>query len=314
MKISKSTFYGAIYAAIILILSVYVLPFYIWGDQIFYRMFYEDCFIWNEGQKDCYTSTLGTSEPGYFYLVKFFHTFLDKDYFVAIANATIAFLLVKLIFKYYRKVWHRHIFIILVLLNYYILILFFSAERLKFAALLILIATLIQGRSKILFILASLFTHIQIVFLAIPLFIPKFINKNLSILKKIAYSVATTALFIGVLFGLKSHIMMKISAYSGGDSSTTMGVLKTLFFVALTIFNVRNIYPLLSGIPLLIAAYIFGGDRISIFAFILYLAYSIYYKAKMDVIMFIILIYFAYTGLDIIQNIINYGSAYLSQV
>lgn len=106
-----------------------------------------------------------------------------------------------------------------------------------------------------------------------------------------------------------------MSAYSGSEGeSTTIGVLKTLIFVILAFLNVRNIYPIISGIPLIGAAFLFGGDRISIFAFILYLAYSIYYKSKMDLIMLFILIYFVYSGSMVLNNIINYGSAYLSQI
>ena len=110
--------------------SLYIGPLYVLGDQVHYRSVYEnlaelslvDGYIY-------YNSALDSLEFVHFFLSWLASRFLDKDLFVAIANALLAWVA----FGVFQK-WKASVFIavLLVLTNYYLIAMYFSAERLKF--------------------------------------------------------------------------------------------------------------------------------------------------------------------------------------
>lgn len=112
--------------------SLLVFPYYQEGDQLFYRAFYDgiqglsfaDAFVFYQG-------TLGTFEPLYFIFSYSVSAFLTKDTALSIVNALFAFLLFKRLLEY-----RTHPIVIgLISLNFYFLVLLFSAERLKLSLL-----------------------------------------------------------------------------------------------------------------------------------------------------------------------------------
>lgn len=314
MKIQKVHFYATIYAFLAFIFSMYISPFYTKGDQYYYIKFYEECFIPGEDQWFCFTNTTGSAEPVYFLLTKIAQEFISKDLYISIANAILVFLISLLVLRNYKVVWHRHLFLWLIFLNYYLIVLFFSAERLKFALIFILIAIIVsKTKAKIIFYLTALFTHVQTILLLTPYLTKIFIKSQLSLFKKILIFFATSLVGLGVFLSLRTHIESKFLAYTstGEDSSNLMGVLKTLIFVVLASITTKKIDPLIAGLPLVIASFILGGERISVLAFFLYLGYVIYYKRKMDIIMFIVMFYFVFTGYKFLNNILIYGTGYL---
>ncbi len=303
-----------IYAFIAFVFSIYILPFYTEGDQAHYIKLYKDCFISGEDQWFCYVNTIGSAEPIYFLLTKIAQGFVGKDFYISIANAALVFLITLIILKNYKVVWHRHLFLWSIFLNYYLMVLFFSAERLKFSLIFFLIATLFLNiKYKIIFYLVALFTHLQSGLLFSPYLTSLIVKKELSLLKKFLIFFTTVLVGLAVFLLLREHIESKLLAYtSEEDASNIMGVLKTLIFIVLAVSTTRKLDPLLAGLPLVIASFIFGGERISILAFFLYLGYVIYYQRKMDVIMFMVMLYFIFTGYKFLNNILIYGTGYLS--
>lgn len=310
MKLQKKKFYALIYAVLAFAFSMYVLPFYTEGDQHHYSKFYTKCFLPGEDQWFCYTNTLSSVEPVYFFLSKFAHLFLDKVTFISIFNALFAYLLTFLVFSYYKPVWHRQIFIWLIFLNYYIYVLFFAAERLKFGFIFVCMSLALTKRKRFLLFLLGVLSHVQMVFMITPYLTNLIFKSELSKFKKIGI------LFIGAVSGfglfmlLGSHIESKVLSYSANDDSNLMGVIKTAVFVVLAVASTRKFDPLVAAIPLLFASLILGGERIVVLSFFMYLGYVIYYNRKMDIPMAIVLIYFVYSGYQFLSNILNYGSGY----
>lgn len=312
MKIQKKTFYAFIYATFAFVFSIYVAPFYTKGDQFSYSKFYEECFLPGQDQWFCYKNTLSSSEPVYFFLSKIAHLFLDKVTFISIFNALFVYVLTVLICNFYKAVWHRHIFIWLVFFNYYIYVLFFAAERLKFGFIFVCLALLFTNSKRASFFCLAVLAHTQTIFMITPYFTNLILKSKLSIFKKFGIiSVASLAGF-GLFMILRAHIEEKILAYTvlDGSGSNIMGFMKTAVFVTLAAASTRRYDPLIAGIPLLIASLILGGERVSILAFFMYLGYVIYYNKKMDIIMGIIMLYFVNSGYKFLFNIINYGSGY----
>jgi len=316
MKVQKRNFYALMYAILGFAFSMYIAPFYTLGDQFYYIRFYEECFLPGEDQWYCYTNMLGSAEPVYFYLAKFAQLFFDKATFISIFNALFVYLLTLLILKYYKVVWHRHVFLWLIFLNYYIYVLFFGAERLKFGFIFICLALLLTKNKRFVALILAILAHVQMIFMITPYITNLIFKSTLSRLKKFGILAVGVVSGIGVFIVLRSHIEAKILAYATLESegSNLMGVAKTAVFIILAAATTKKYDPLIAGIPLLAASFILGGERISVLAFFMYLGYVIYYNKKMDIIMVIVMLYFVYSGYGFLINILNYGTGYLSQL
>ena len=142
MVVDKKKIYAVLYASVMCIFSYNLMPFYQGGDQEFYRDVYKYCFYdgYNHVQQFfCYSNTIGSVEPVYFYLTKIAHAFIEnKDIYITAINTLFAYVLALVILRFYNTSWHRHLFLFLVFTNFYLIVLFFSAERLfcKFLTLI----------------------------------------------------------------------------------------------------------------------------------------------------------------------------------
>jgi len=318
MKIKKSLFFATITAILVYILTIYILPYYVNGDQEHYREFYKYCFYGNytiTQQMFCYNNTLGSNEPGYFILSKIANLFLDKDIFIAIANSILAFLLVLLVFRYCKMSWERYTLLALIFTNYYVVVLFFSAERLKFAFIFLIAALLTTQAKKIVFFGLAMLTHVQSALLIAPYFISKILHKNTKPVVKWATLIASLSMFTVAFVLLRGHIESKFTIYATVVEESgvgLIGMIKTSVFIVLAYVSTRKLLPVIAGIPLVAISYFLGSDRIGMLAFILYLGATLYYKNKIDLILLVVMLYFSYKSIGFILNILRYGNGYAS--
>lgn len=316
MLIKKPLFYATFYSLLVFIFSLYIVPLYIDGDQLHYRDFYKYCLYENLTplqQFFCYEITLGTKEPGYFYISKIAYPYLDKDMYITLANTALTFVMTLAIFKYYKLVWHRHVFLILILMNYYFIVMLTSAERLKFSFIFLALALLINSNKRIIIFGLALLTHVQTILLLAPYYIGQFFDKSESKFLKILMILGFVAVSGATFFVLQEHIESKFTSYSNSvdeDGLGVMGSLKTSVFIILALVTTRRLLPLICGLPLIVMAFFLGSDRIGMLAFILYAGVVIYYKRRMDVVLFIVMIYFVYKSSEFISNILEYGTGY----
>lgn len=317
MKVEKSLLFAMFYSILIFVGSIVISPMLINGDQEAYHNFYNNCFniAGLSSQYGCYGSTLGTQEPIYFLITKLFHSLIDKNILMAFFNAIIVFLFVKLVYRFYLKTNLIHLFFILFFLNYYVVVLFFSAERLKLSVLFLLISFFLIGvksfYSKILMIL----THIQMVFIYFVYFIYSFFDKNNKKLWVKFVMVVGGSIFLGVIYYyMRDHIDRKFVGYSNIAFESNLGLvslLKSLIFMLFTYISVQKNIVILMQIPLIIGAYILGSGRMLIMSFFVYIACLIYFKGKVDFLGYIVLFYFAFKSIEFWQNVIKYGTGFL---
>lgn len=316
MKIKKSNLYATLSAICVLTFSLNIAPLYIDGDQLHYRGFYKYCFydaLTLSQQFFCYQNTLGSQEPGYFFISKLAYLYLEKDIFISISNTILTFFMTLLILKYYQRNWQRLIFIILAITNYYFVVMLLSAERLKFSFIFLIIALLISGNKKIIPFGLAMLTHIQSILLIGPYYLAQVFDKKTNIwirgLVILGFILLSAALFIF----LNDHIESKFTSYSSStDENGTgiIGVIKTSIFILLAGISVRKIIPIICGMPLIVLSYFLGSERIGMLAFILYVFTVLYYKRKMDVLLFVIMLYFSFKSIGFISNVITYGTGY----
>src|SRR5690606_32456046 len=148
-----------------------------------------------------------------FLLAKIFNLYLTKDVFISIANSILAILLVLLIFRYCKIGWERYALLALIFTNYYVMVLFFSAERLKFAFIFLIAALLTTQAKKLVFFGLAMLTHVQSALLIAPYFISKILHKNTKPVVKWATLIASLAMFAVAFVLLRGHIESKFTIY-----------------------------------------------------------------------------------------------------
>ncbi|HAV6116165.1 TPA: hypothetical protein JI291_21130, partial [Acinetobacter baumannii] len=311
-KVQAGNLWAFIAGILVFLISLYIEPKYLYGDQEHYREFFNYCFYDGYShtmQLFCYQNTLGSTEPGYFYLSKIAHLFLEKDIYISFANSILVFLLIKLVFKWYENIWHRYFFIFLVLTNYYLIVLMFAAERLKFSFIFLVLALLVAKQWKRIIIFGlALFTHVQSALLIATFFISKVLDKNTKLWVKIIISLICIIGFTGAFLLMQEHIVNKLGAYSEGteeDGNGFISMIKTGVFIFLAGISTFRILPVISGIPLVLLSYFLGSERIGMLAFILYVCAVIYYKKKADLLLFLVMLYFTIKTPSFILNILN---------
>lgn len=314
MKIKSSFFYGLIYSIIILLFSLFIFKYYIGGDQRFYTPFYNYCLsdIRGVGWKfQCYKEIVGAQEPIYFFISYLFSFFTSKIFYTSVTNAILIFLLVKVVFKYYSLEWHRHVFILFLLSNYYMLGLLFSTERLKIGFIFLLMA--IYFNKKKLYILIAIFSHLQILFAVVPFYISILLKSSVKFWFKFFLILMSTAGLFLLFLVMQNQIYHKFNAYYQETQDLDMGfigIIKTSFFIILSSITVKKYEPLITGAPLVLMSYFIGSTRLGMMVFILYLFYAIRFNKRMDFVMILVLSYFSYKSIDFISNVFMYGEGW----
>ncbi len=318
LKVLKSDFNASLYSIIVFIFSIIFSPLFINGDQEAYRDFYSNCFsyVGLNSQFSCYSSTLGSQEPIYFILVKFFHYFLDKDLLISLVNALLVFLLVKIVYIYILDKKSIHLLILLILFNYYTFVLFFSAERLKFSLVFLLLSFLLMGWKSYFLKLIMVLTHIQTIFIFLIQVIYRLISKEKNknkILINFIIVLVTTVTFTIIFLYLRDHIESKFITYSQGleeKGGGFLSLIKALFFCLIAYISTRKFTAVVLQIPLVVGALILGSDRFLIMSFFVYLGSLIYFKGRIDLFCYIILFYFAIKSFDFWDNAFKYGTGF----
>lgn len=148
---------------------MYVFPFAVNGDQLHYIKFYDE--LPNLSFLEAYiaqNNMLSSLEPGYLFVTYIASSFLglDRQIFFSIINSTIAYLVAFWMVKNRVSI----IVFLLTAVNFYVLVLFFSADRLKLAFLFFVLYLLTTNKYKFVFFLMSMFTHVQMVVFLISKF------------------------------------------------------------------------------------------------------------------------------------------------
>ena len=176
---------------------MYVFAFYLSGDQKAYIRYYNE--LGSTGFIEAWIlqrSILGSSEPGYAALVNLASNIFDKDVFMSMSNAA----LISLIFYNLRNLRFRILWIILVLVNYYLSVLFFSAERLKFAVITtMLLLSLPESTLRNRLLIAPILFHFQYILFYPPLLVILNQDKIKKFIFKIKYTVKKNSLIYSAL-------------------------------------------------------------------------------------------------------------------
>jgi len=303
-----------LFAVFAFVVSYLILPFYSAGDQISFRHVYE--ILPNLGFLEgffYYNGALDSQEPGYFLLVYVFSGFMAKDLLMSLLNAALG---------YYLGLWliSKNVswrIIALLSLNFYLLVLFFSAERLKLSLLFVLMASAYSGVFRYSYLCFAIFSHVQTALLLVSKLCA---NISISMLRmfrgrlalRLLFSLVGALFMAGLLFTLREHILSKMEVYMalGGDVTQ---LIKPLIFTAFTLYYARHRWfeAISMQAPIILAAFIVGGNRVVLFSYFVFMLYGLQFRRGSNFGVYLFSTYFFVKGLIFITNIISYGTGFL---
>jgi hypothetical protein len=305
LKVSKYSLIKPFIFLYVFFITIYLEELFINGDQLHYRFFYEG--IANLDFLEAYffqIATLGTYEPGYFVVTYIFSNLLnlEKSIFVLTINLYLTYTILNWLEKYKVSI----IVIFLLFVNFYLFVLFFSAERLKLALTFFLLSfTYYNHFIRNSFQLLYLFTHVQLILLFISRVFQSFLKE-----KNLIKLFLSLTMFILVIVLLKDHILMKIEHYL--QTIDIVGTTKIVIFLFLSIYyrSSKLVEIIIVFTPLIIGALLFGSDRITILAYFIFIYYTIKIHNGLNLAIIITSIYFAIKGWFFIENILLFGDGF----
>lgn len=233
---------------------------------------------------------------------------IPNQIYIGIANGLLCGLLAALLLRARAVFWMYP----LVFSNFYLLVLLTSAERLKYAAIFILLGLLSGGTARAILFLAAPFTHVQtlVVYAAAAVGLLFDARSTVSILGRTRSrtSISIFAAIILIIFIWQhEYIIAKIAAYadSGGDIFVMLGI------TALTYLTFPNRINLVLSIgSLCIASFVLGGERINMMGYILYAYYCFTYNRGNSPYLAVMSIYVSYKSIGYVQSIFSVGHGF----
>ena len=314
MVLSKNSLIITLFTAYCFVISYILLGLYVKGDQLHYIRFYETISEYNfiKGFVH-YNMVLGSQEPVYYVLVYIVNPIISKKFLISILNAVLGYFLSRLLLE--RRL-HPSLLVLLAL-NFYLLVLFLGAERLKLGLIVLLMSFVVKNSRFSGFLkFLSILTHFQ----TILLLLSEQLGKVPELAKKIRFdrisykavgAVGVGILMVFILVALRSHLQSKLAFYieKGGLSDA----IKPLFFMILSmLYTSPNKYKevFFMSFPLVVAAVIIGDDRVAIFSYFLFFYFASTYRRGLNLGIFLTSFYFIFKGVVFIQAVINTGSGF----
>lgn len=309
-----------------LIISLYFLiSSYDEGDQRVYRAMY-DVFAdtnWKDVLKVSVSNVTGYEILSPYILWLGSVLGVDKDIYITFLNLILLFLICRWLFS---KGVNKCV-ILLVVTNFYLLVLFTSAERLKISYIF-LILCVIQKNQRLMFFFAflAIMSHMQSIILLVGIAIYFYtkeygsslirfkLNKNFLIILSFLIALSFVVVFI-----LGDALLKKGSGYSSRVSERDITIFLQaliLYFSAYLLFWKNNAFNLMTTY-FLICIFALGAGRVNMIyftaVFFVLLSEDKLNKLKLNTIPFLlILLFLSYKSIGYINNIIDYGNGFHS--
>jgi len=304
-------------AALVLFLTLLIMPLYTDGDQAIYREVYRSLPKFNLSQGFIfYINSLSSREPVHFFLSWIASRHIEKDLFVALSNAFLAYVAMSLFQK-----WKASVIIafLLLLTNYYFFVLYFSAERLKYGFIFLALSMIYVDQVKCIYGLATLalVSHAQVIIVYVAILFKGFVRQMLKLFltgKVSKWFLYVPLLFIPPLF-VANQIIGKLQYYQDNVLYSSLGgwgALGRIFvFLLLALwYSKRKRETILLFVPLVIAVFLLGGERINIFGYFIFLYYGLQFRGGWNLGVLATSAYFAHSSIGFLVNIMQRGSGF----
>jgi hypothetical protein len=304
--------------AVIFSISLVVGFFHTSGDQLNYTNVYN-----NIGSYELipalvyYRFHLNSLELVHFLFIYLLSEFFNKVLLFSIVNTFFA----SLVIKYFDKLQVSLLVTASFLLtNFYIYVLFFTAERLKFGILILLIGLCLKSGSKLkhITIFSSIFGHAQTVLILAPIVFEDGISRLFKLLKTSRLKWSTFLFIIPLALApfVLDYAIYKFQSYrdSNMDNLTIFSFVRVTLFFLLTAFYANKVESISKAfiifIPLFFMVYFIGGDRVNMIAYMYFLYFALRYKNGLNLGILVTTLYFSWKTLLFLISVSIYGNGF----
>lgn len=321
IAVKKYSIAAMLVALCVFILTLIIAPYYIGGDQRTYISVYDKLFKldFQEGF-EFYTQTLTSKEYVHYSIIWLASGLgVDKNLVMAVSNAFLAYFAMRVFEK-----WRVSIFvaITIVLANYYMLVLYFAAERLKFGFLFLVLSMLYIKRNNRFYMLAGLaiFAHAQVLLLYVSMLFTQVSMFLARFFKTFEFSIKKIFIFMMVLapiaYFLAEYILDKSAKYATGNAFGA-GVGLKIDFTRIVLLLMLSLWysknkkeTVLLFIPLMVAVSVVGGDRVNMMAYFVFLYYGLQCNRGLNFGVLASTAYFTFKSYGFVADIIKYGDGF----
>lgn len=308
-------------AVCVLLMSLVIAPYYVHGDQGAYHRAYDA--VRGLSIKDGYDS--------YVFVVtgkEFIHFFIiwlasgwgiEKNLIMAVSNSVLAYFVMRLLGK-----WRASVFVAvsLVLTNFYMFVMYFAAERLKFGFIFLALSMLYLGQNKSFYASAMLaiVSHTQMLLLYAGIFFTRLAMSASRFFRTFQFSVKNVTiplLLIGpIVYIFSEYLYVKLGNYNLLSTQfATIDYTRATFFLILSLWYSKNKKEtLLLFIPIMVAISIVGEGRVNMMAYFIFLYYGIQYKRGLNIGVLGTAVYFAFKAYIFVVDIIKEGDGFATMV
>lgn len=300
---------------LVFFLSLFLAPYYYSGDQVLYNKAYEHVRgldIWSAWL--AYDLVLKTSEIVHFIFIYVASPFISKNLLMSFINGVLAYYA-----TYAMQLLKTNTIIIFwtITLNYYFLVLYFAAERLKFAFLFIAIAFcwyVVKGMKSYkghLFTGIAILSHIQIL-----AFCSSFMSKEIFHLKTWNNFSWRPILIIGTIglcisLFLYDYVIEKIMIFFNMHDLTFKDIIPIFILLILSFrYSNWNVSVFFVFLPIIIGIILIGGDRLNMMGYFIFLYYACQFNKGINIGMIALSGYFTYKSYVFFEKILQHGNGF----
>lgn len=301
--------------AVIFSISYTLVSSYTLGDQAHYRLLYAilaESAAWEV--LDVARRTVSGAEPVSAYVLWIGSKLgISKDIYISLFNTALIMLLA-LFLRRNSVPWSV---VLLVMSNYYVIVLMTGAERLKFAYIILLCATLFRGRLSKFVACLSPFAHLQSIILLAAVFISSLANGLKEVFRhgrlryRVFWGVLGVTIVVSLIYlFLGEAIIAKGVGYAQRESS----ILETLQLGLLSIVAMyatrRRLAMAMMLLPFFPTVLALGGMRVNMIA-VSAVIYVLTIERRLVVVpVLFVLIYLSWKSIPFVNNIFEYGNGY----
>jgi len=312
MTCSRVTFARYTAATLLFILTMLIMPLYVDGDQSVYREVYsaladfdlKDAFLY-------YKAHLSSSEYVHFFLSWVLNPIVDKDLFIAFSNAIFGYVLMVLLQKWKAT---PVISFMIVFTNFYLLVLYFAAERLKFGFIFLTISLIYLDQIKRFygFTILAIISHVQVLIVYGSIALYAVIKKLFKHMHNGTISKAPIfliPLLLVPLYLMGDQLFLKFQAYYGQGGFQAL-IKMVVFFLLAMFYSKDKSQTIAIFLPLCIAVFLLGGDRINLFGYFVFLYYGLQVKGGWNLGVIGTSSYYLCSTIIFLNNIFQTGNGF----
>ena len=291
-------------------LTFILSQYYVSGDPLVYRQYYSavSTLGLNEGYR-YYLSTTGGTEPIYFLLTWMASRFCEKHLFDAILNGV----LVILGLRYLNKSRVHSLLIPALLMNFYILVLFFSADRLKLGFIIYLWGVVLGGRTGFVLSATSVLAHLQ---MAVPvalygIFKISHFPRRLALITIFVGAAVILATPVFLPVEVSESIKGKFDFYNRNANAVVSSSKAMVFLVLIFIYNYRQPgLSLVFSIIFFLLSILLGSERVIMMEYFAFLYFALRVNNGLNAGVIVTSTYFTAKAGLFVYSVLTFGTAF----